>query len=271
VAAGTANVTACTITANHTHGFGGGLSCVDATVTTSTVSENTADSDGGGVFSIHTTTMDRSTVSDNLAGGNGGGIKALTAKLTNVTVSGNSAGVGHGTANNGVVPASGGGGGVFATHGTLLNCTIVENFATGFGGGVNTDGVTDLVHVKNTIIARNFVQSLSIGPDAIGNFVSDGHNLIGIFIDQGGFGAGGFVFGAKGDQLGTADTPIDPLLGPLANNGGPTKTHALLAGSPAIDRGDNSGAPATDQRGVARARDGDGNGSKIVDIGAFEK
>jgi hypothetical protein len=71
--------------------------------------------------------------------------------------------------------------------------------------------------------------------------------------------------------VGTANNPIDPRLGALADNGGPTKTHALLAGSPAIDHGDNNDAPAIDQRGVARPRDGDGNGSRVVDIGAFEK
>jgi hypothetical protein len=71
--------------------------------------------------------------------------------------------------------------------------------------------------------------------------------------------------------VGTAANPIDPRLAPLASNGGPTKTHALLAGSPAIDRGDNSGAPAADQRGVARPRDGDGDGTSVVDIGAFER
>jgi hypothetical protein len=97
-----------------------------------------------------------------------------------------------------------------------------------------------------------------------GTFVSGGHNLIGV-VD--GFATG---FGAASDQLGTSSDPLDPLLGPLANNGGPTQTHALLAGSPAIDKGDNTGAPATDQRGVARPRDGDGNGSLLVDIGAFE-
>jgi hypothetical protein len=71
--------------------------------------------------------------------------------------------------------------------------------------------------------------------------------------------------------VGSRAHPIDPRLAPLANNGGRTQTHALLSGSPAIDRGDNAGAPATDQRGVARPRDGDGNGSRIVDIGAFER
>ena len=73
--------------------------------------------------------------------------------------------------------------------------------------------------------------------------------------------------------MGTSVNPIDPKLGPLENNGGPTKTHALLAGSPAIDQGDNTGVPATDQRGFgfARKKDGNGDGSLIVDIGAFER
>jgi hypothetical protein len=99
-----------------------------------------------------------------------------------------------------------------------------------------------------------------------GAFASGGHNLIGD-----GSGSTGFVNGVNGDQVGTAANPIDPRLGPLANNGGPTRTHALLAGSPAIDASDNSAAPATDQRGVARSRDGDDDGTSVVDIGAFER
>jgi hypothetical protein len=103
-----------------------------------------------------------------------------------------------------------------------------------------------------------------IGQDVSGAFISDGHNLIGVV-------NGSTGFGAAGDQLGNVGDPLDPMLAPLANNGGPTRTHALLAGSPAIDQGDNNGAPTTDQRGVSRPRDGDGNGSRIVDIGAFER
>ena len=73
--------------------------------------------------------------------------------------------------------------------------------------------------------------------------------------------------------MGTSANPIDPKLGPLANNGGRTKTHALLGGSPAIDHGDNSILPPTDQRGAgfSRKKDGNGAGAAVVDIGAFER
>ena len=69
----------------------------------------------------------------------------------------------------------------------------------------------------------------------------------------------------------TGDQPnTDPLLGPLQNNGGFTQTHALLAGSPAIDAGDNSVGLTEDQRGYARPIDGDGDATATIDIGAFE-
>src|SRR5262249_36773355 len=120
--------------------------------------------------------------------------------------------------------------------------------------------------IRNSIIAANLVGLGGTGPDVSGAFTSGGHNLIGD-----GSGATGFVNGINGDMVGTAASPIDPRLGALAFNGGPTKPHALLAGSPAIDKGDNAVAPATDQRGAARGKDGDGNGSRIADIGAFER
>jgi hypothetical protein len=96
-----------------------------------------------------------------------------------------------------------------------------------------------------------------------GDFASQGHNLIG---DP--FGSSGF--GVTGDLVGTTESPLDPRLGPLANNGGPTRTHALLAGSPAIDHGDSS-VSGTDQRGRPRLKDGDGRGGPAVDIGAVER
>jgi hypothetical protein len=73
--------------------------------------------------------------------------------------------------------------------------------------------------------------------------------------------------------VGTGAIPIDPKLGPLANNGGRTKTHALKASSRAIDRGDNAGVPPTDQRGIGfpRKKDGNFDGVATVDIGAFER
>jgi hypothetical protein len=98
------------------------------------------------------------------------------------------------------------------------------------------------------------------GPDVFGAFVSRGHNLIGH-----GTGSTGFV--GDGDQVGTAEDPLDPRLAPLAFNGGRTMTHALLRGSLAIDRGDNAGVPGIDQRGLARRKDGDR--VPVVDIGAF--
>jgi hypothetical protein len=109
------------------------------------------------------------------------------------------------------------------------------------------------------------------GPDIFGNTssgsgatTSKGFNLIGNNKDAN-------LTAATTDQIGTVSAPIDPLLGPLQENGGPTKTHALLANSKAIDKGDSSGSSA-DQRGFTRpvfnpaiARPGDGS-----DIGAYE-
>ena len=65
-------------------------------------------------------------------------------------------------------------------------------------------------------------------------------------------------------------TNIDPLLGPLKANGGSTMTQSLLPGSPAIDAGDNSGAPATDQRGSPRLADGNDDGIDVIDMGGVD-
>jgi hypothetical protein len=249
-----------TISGNTAFGTGGGIDSVGGPVDLfqSTVSGNLALTGGGGIMVTGggTTHMIMSTVSGNTAAsGAAGGIFAHAVELITSTVSGNRA-------------AAGGGGGIAASLGTIRNSTIAENFAAGPGGGVL--GLDDFspIHVKNSIIAENLNLDALFSDfrrDVSGVFVSEGHNLIGV-VD------GSTGFGAAGDLLGTVSDPLDPLLGPLAFNGGPTQTHALLAGSPAIDHGINSDdALATDQRGVARPRDGDGNGSLIIDIGAFER
>jgi predicted outer membrane repeat protein len=248
----TATLTNCTISGNSANGGGGISAGISVNLTNSTVSGNTASTLGGGIRTAGTATLTRSTVSGNAAGTNGGGILVGTANLTNSTVSGNTAGSN--------------GGGIWATTATLLNCTIVENIALTGGGLFHNPGGT--FNVRNTIVALNLVEFGGTGPDLSGNFASQGHNLIGS-----GPGGTGFTNGVNGDLVGTAANPIDPKLGPLANNGGRTRTHALLAESRAIDAGDNSILPPTDQRGggFPRKKDGNGDGAAIVDIGAFER
>jgi predicted outer membrane repeat protein len=245
-----------TVDGNAAEDTGGGIACTTATLTASTVSNNTSRSDGGGISAQGTVTLVRSTVSGNAADGGGGGISADTVNLTSATVSGNVAGLGP--------AATVGGGGVLATHGTIRNSTIVENrtFAD-FGGGVCSPASADPIRVQNTIIAQNFVRSLE--DDVFGTFAGEGNNLVGV-IDGNSQG-----FTPATDLVGTDDDPLDPHLGALAFNGGPTKTHALLAGSPAIDHGSTLGAPAVDQRGFRRIKDGNGDGRAVIDIGAVER
>jgi predicted outer membrane repeat protein len=247
--AGTVTLTNNTVSGNIVSGAGGGIFAPTATLTKSTIKGNVAGSVGGGI-TADTATLTNCTISGNLAATDGGGIHANTAKLTNCTISGNIA------ASNG--------GGLHAAEATLLNCTVAENSAHIGGGLFRNAGGT--FSVRNTIVALNLVDFTGTGPDVSGAFTSQGHNLIGD-----GTGGTGFTNGVNGDIVGTGTNAIDPKLGPLANNGGPTKTHALLAGSPAIDHGDNTILPATDQRGFARKKDGNFDGLAIVDIGAFEK
>lgn len=74
----------------------------------------------------------------------------------------------------------------------------------------------------------------------------------------------------EGGYLGIGNIDVDPLLGPLSNNGGFTQTHALLEGSPAIDAGSLGMCPETDQRNVDRPKDGNSDGIEVCDIGAYE-
>ena len=171
--------------------------------------------------------------------------------ITNSTISGNTANGGNG------------GGIVNAGTTTLTSSTIAGNSATGgAGGGIHNFSGT--VTVRNSIIALNTASS---APDFNGALTSQGFNLIG---NSSGATISPVQFT---DQIGTAGSPIDPLLSAGQDNGGPTYTRALLPGSPALDKGD-SGGLTTDQRGFPRPIDlgsiANANGGDGSDIGAFE-
>lgn len=187
--------------------------------------------------------------------------------LNNVTVSGNFIGTtGSGTA------AGGGGVAVDGGNTRLRNVTVAGNTANGTGGGIARFSGT--IRPRNSLFANNTGASSNHDCNsAAGGVVSEGYNLI--RVNNGCAGD----FGGT-DQEGTSAAPLDPLLGALAANGGPTETRALLAGSVAIDGGDPSGclawdgsgniAMTADQRLFPRPTDGDGIDGADCDIGAFE-
>lgn len=220
----------------------GGISNRSTTLTISDVmlTGNTADGNGGGLDAggASTTTITNSTISDNSSTSNrGGGVFSQgTLSLTNVTVSGNAARFGGGLN--------------CAASCTATNVTVTANSASTDGDGIRTQDAGS-ISLKNSIVADN-----AAGQECSGTVVSLGNNLS---------SDGTCSLTGPGDKPNTS-----PLLGPLQDNGGSTDTHELLAGSPAIDAGTNVGCPATDQRGVARPIDGDGDTVAVCDIGAYE-
>jgi hypothetical protein len=213
--------------------------------------------DGGGILNDGTLTVSGSTISGNRAGNEGGGVYSAnslsgpTTTITNSTISGNT--------------ATSRGGGVFNGDGLTVieDSTITKNTApSGSGSGVASfGGERNRTEVLSTIISDNTNTDVDFTTSGANTFVSKGYNLIG---DGNATGA----FNQSSDQ-----TNVNaPKLGALAGNGGPTETHALLAGSPAIDKGNSD--LASDQRGkkrpfddpgIAPATDGDNS-----DIGSFE-
>lgn len=213
------------------------------TIDSSTLEANQATAWGGGaVYNEWLATIRSSTLSGNTAASSGGALDNYlngNFKIINSTLSGNSANFG-GAINN------------TKGDGSLINVTIVGNSAAFNGGGIDNGTYTGSgIDVKNTIVAFNpggnchDTNALSI--NSLGFNLSSYDGTCTQFFDQG------------GDQNG-----VDPLLGTLSANGGPTKTHLLLAGSPALNSGTGNGAPNTDQRGIPRPQ------GSAVDIGAVE-
>lgn len=240
---------------------------------------------GGAIANLagSTLTIEQSTLDDNVAisitladltkvGGLGGGIfnsgAGSTFTVSGSTISTNQGRLGAGIHNDEDDPpviinstisgnvASQAGGGIFGLV-DVFNSTIAFNSATESGGGMNTSGSI----LTSTIVCSN---AATLGPDifgdvtAISSLICNPHKTV-------------FNPGSVNNLTNT-----DALLGPLAENGGLTKTHALSTGSPAIDAGINSESLATDQRAVGFVRTVDdatvtnGAGSDGTDIGAFE-
>jgi uncharacterized repeat protein (TIGR01451 family) len=249
--------------------FGGAIRAAKGllTVTNSSLFNNRAEW-GGAIYvldsspdspPINTATIVNSAVTSNTAThGDGGAIRILNSRLTvaNSTLS-----------NNRAIEIAGGGvrgdGGGIAVGGSetgehslivITNTTIYSNFASTNGGGVHIDDSSGSGRVKNSIIANN-AATVGANCSAINLLVSDGHNLASDDTCN---------FNASGDLINT-----DPLLGPLAPNGGGTLTHAPLPGSPAINAAENNACAAppvsnVDQRGVSRPQ------GVTCDIGAVE-
>lgn len=279
-----------------TGGMGGGLYNLDvAALVSTTVSDNSASGGnaalggyyngaagsglGGGIYTGDMLAVTSSVISSNTVSGGtavanglggsatGGGIFDLSAlSIANSTISANTAAGGTGGLYGGV-GGTGSGGGIYdlATM-TVSESTISGNTArggsgsgglgNGTGGGLVTSNTISST-LQNTILAMN---EGSDGPlDCDGTIVSLGYNLLGSL-----YGCNGLANGINGDQVG-----VDPLLGSLQDNGGPTLTMELMPGSPAIDAVAATNCIAsTDQRGFPRPDEATDDG--FCDIGASE-
>jgi hypothetical protein len=248
-------------------GEGGGIynDAGIGTITNSVVSNNGAGvneefpaGSGGGISNRGTMTIIESTIKNNGVFWIGGGIaNSGTLTITGSTISGNRAEGEHDG------QPFGRAGGVAGTV-TFINSTLSDNFAPLGGGGFEGGGA-----IKNSTISGNGNGGISTNGIEIGNTILDGNtgaNIDGTATSLGyniSSDDGGGNLTGPGDQINTA-----PLIGPLQDNGGPTLTHALLPGSPAIDAGDPnfSPPPFNDQRGCPFDRVFNGR----IDIGSFE-
>ncbi len=258
---------------------GGGTSLTGSSITgnSATVDRGAMRNGGGGIYneagplSLTASTVAGNTVTISIVGpptnGGGGvfndnsdGTGTDGVTIADSTISANTVAA---TAIGGGAEAGAGGLYEFGGGGTITNTTIAANSVSLPGGHVGGGGIYEAgagtavqLTLKNTIVSGNTLSPVTPTKrncdfDATGSkIISAGHNVS----DD-----------ATCNLTATGDQPnTDPHIGPLAANGGPTQTRALLAGSPAIDHGDNSGCPSTDQRGVKRPV---GAG---CDVGAYE-
>jgi CSLREA domain-containing protein len=221
------------------------------------------ESRGAGINNTARLMVSRTLIYNNSNGGIRLASSSTAVNISNTTVTGNSS------------PDSGGGINSASSDVTLNNVTINKNTAITNGGGLYYSGQTTGINVRNTIIAENTALS---GPDVFANtginFFSRGNNLIGKNT-----GNNGFANGTNGDKVGTLAAAVNPMLGPLQNNGGQTDTRALDSTSPAINAGNMcvsdlsctqntnpASALSTDQRGINLPRVYE----NVIDMGAFE-
>jgi hypothetical protein len=260
-------------------GFGGGIYMGDSGVLTlnnCSILNSQATANGGGVYMRNSSTLhlNRSTIGNNLAD-SGGGIfinDSGTLNISASTFNTNQAALNGGAIVNSISgtvnalsstfdgnSASGNGGGIYNLATINLTDNTITSNNSGTGGGVYNAATATL---DNNLIAAN--TATAAGNDLSGTFAGS-YNLVS--------NADGSVgVSAPPNVTGTTLSPVLARIGPLQNNGGPTRTRALLFNSPAIDKG-NSPTLTVDQRGMARIFDNPtisndtGNGA---DIGAFE-
>ncbi|MGD8457423.1 MAG: M4 family metallopeptidase [Anaerolineales bacterium] len=208
-----------------------------------------------GIYNTGTLTVQNSSIVNNVEmSGYGSGIYHYSGVLdiNNSTISGN--------------VSYGGGAGIYIDGGdiTLNNTTITDNLVTSSIQGAGIWNAAGSVSIQNSIVARNYIDNTGDWGDCHGDITSTGYNLVGVDTDC-------TYSSSTGDLVGTGASPINPFLSPLQDNGGPTLTHALNNGSPAINAGSptapgsgGSACEATDQREITRPVDG------RCDMGAFE-
>lgn len=251
-----------TIANGYSSAGGGIFNQENLTLINSILRQNVASlSSGGGIVSNGPVTITYCTISNNSAKFDGGGITlgpSSTSILMGNTITENFANNGGGVGNNGNL--------------TMINNTISGNSSRYESGGFRNFAFGNATLINNTISNNTNDGITSFGTLRLSNNIV-AYSSNGLDVDNRGvLSTAGVNLVEDGSITGVNVINADPLLGLLADNGGPTLTQTLLAGSPAIDAGDNLevGEVLTDQRGFARIVDGNSDGIAVVDLGAVE-